>query len=87
MKIENCRPIRHHGGGRFRDVAEFDAVIADGFRANGLKLAIAADGKKFVFAPAKNGRRFATLRGDYARQLAEAAWNSMGGRVADEYDQ
>ncbi|MBN8245244.1 hypothetical protein JF546_19690 [Nitratireductor aquimarinus] len=66
-------------------MAEFDAVIADGFRANGLKLAVTDDGKKFVFAPSKNGRRFATFTGHYARRLADAAWNALGGRVADDF--
>lgn len=82
MKIINCRPAIHHGGGRFRDVAVFDAEVVDGLRIVGLKLAVTSDGKKFVFAPSKGGQRLAQFDGTYARLLAAAAWDALGGCVA-----
>lgn len=84
MKIINLRPAAKHGGGRFRDVAMFDAEVTDGLRLLGLRLAIAPDGKLFVLAPQKNGERFVSFTGEYARRLAAAAWNAHGGDVADD---
>ncbi|MBZ9741010.1 MULTISPECIES: hypothetical protein [unclassified Mesorhizobium] len=84
MKILNCRPTVHHGGGRFRDVAIFDAEVADGLKLIGLKLALTSDGKRFVFSPTKGGQRFASFDGAYARRMAEAAFLAMGGRVAND---
>jgi hypothetical protein len=83
VKIVNCRPAAHHGGGRFRDVAVFDAEVVDGLRIVGLKLAVTQDGKKFVFAPSKGGQRLAQFDGTYARLLAAAAWDALGGCVAN----
>jgi hypothetical protein len=84
LKIVNCRPAVHNGGGRFRDVAVFDAEVVDGLRLVGLKLAVTDDGKKFVFAPAKGGQRLAQFDGAYARLLAAAAWDALGGCVAHD---
>jgi len=77
LQIHNVRPIAHTGGGRWRDVAVFDAEIVDGFRVLGLKLALAPDGKKFVFTPQRQGQRFAQIRGDYAKLLSDAAWQAL----------
>jgi hypothetical protein len=84
MNIINLRSVAHKGSGRFRDVAIFDAEVVDGLRINGLKLALAPDGKRFVFSPGVNGERFCTFKGDYARLLADAAWHANGGRVAND---
>jgi hypothetical protein len=84
MKILNIRPAANLGGGRFRDVAIFDAEVADGLRLLALRLAVAPDGKLFVFAPQKSGQRFAQFTGDYAHRLAEAAWKANGGDVAHD---
>lgn len=84
MKITNLRAVANKGSGRFRDVAIFDAEVVDGLQINGLKLALAPDGKRFVFSPGTNGGRFCTFKGDYARLLADAAWEN-GGRVANEH--
>lgn len=84
MQIINIRPAAKYGSGRFRDVAIFDAEVADGLRLLGLRLSQAPDGKLFVFAPQKSGERFAQFTGDYARRLAEAAWNANGGDVAHD---
>jgi hypothetical protein len=83
LKITNIRPVTDSGGGRFRDVAVFDAEVVDGLRLVGLRLSTAPDGKRFVFAPAKHGVRFAQFTGDYAKGLAEAAHSALGGRVAN----
>jgi hypothetical protein len=83
MQIINLRPVAHKGGDKFRDVAIFDAEIVDGLRINGLKLALAPDGKRFVFSPGHSGERFCTFKGDYARLLADAVWEN-GGRVAND---
>lgn len=77
MQIHNCRPVAHTGSGRFRDVAVFDAEVADGFRVLGLKLALSPDGKKFIFAPRLAGQRTAQLTGEYAKRLGEAAWQAL----------
>jgi hypothetical protein len=84
MRVTNIHPTPA-GNGRFRNVATFDAEVADGLCVHGLTLALAPDGKRFVFSPGKDGRRFCTFRGDYAKQLADAAWQANnGGRVADD---
>ncbi len=83
MKILNVRPATHQGSGRFRDVAVFDAEVADGLVLLGLRLALAPDGKRFVFSPAARGERFARIGGDYAKRLADAAWAMHGGDVAN----
>ena len=85
MKIHNCRPVAHRGAGRFRDVAIFDAEVVDGLVLLGLKLALAPDWRRFVFAPEVRGQRFARLNGDYARRLADAAFVAMRGGVAHDY--
>jgi hypothetical protein len=82
MKILNIRSATDPGGGRFRNVAVFDAEVTEGLRLVGLTLALAPDGKRFVFSPAKHGVRFASFNGQYAKQLADAAWSAHGGRVA-----
>ncbi len=84
MRIVNIWPVTDSGGGRFRDIAAFDAEVVDGLRLNGLRLSITSDGKRFVFSPAKHGVRFAQFQGGYARQLADAAWTAHEGRVANE---
>lgn len=83
MKILSIRPVAATGGGRFCDVAVFDAEVLEGLRLTGLTLATSPDGKRFVFSPAKHGARFAQFTGEYAKSLADAAWNSLGGRVAN----
>ncbi len=83
MKILNIWPVTDSGGGKFRDVAAFDAEVVDGLRLNGLRLSVTRDGKRFVFGPAKHGVRFAQFQGNYARQIADAAWAAKGGLVAD----
>jgi hypothetical protein len=84
LKILNVWPVTDSGGGRFRDVAVFDAEVVDGLRLNGLRLSKTNDGKRFVFSPAKHGVRFAQFHGVYAQQLADAAWAAHEGRVANE---
>lgn len=84
MQILHLRPLASPGSGRFRDVAEFDVEIHEGLRLNGLRLSLARDGKRFVFSPSKHGLRFATLNGDFARTLADAAFAELGGRVAND---
>lgn len=83
MIVKNCRPAVHHGGGRYRDVAIFDAEIVEGFEVLGLKLALTPEGRRFVFAPQKHGQRFARFTGAYARQMADAAFDQFGGVVAN----
>jgi RecA-family ATPase len=77
VKILNCRPVAHVGGGRFRDVAVFDAEVVDGLKIIGLKLALAPDGKRFVFSPVKGGQRFAQFSGVYAKLLSDAAYQAL----------
>lgn len=84
MNIIDIRPVADTGGGKFRDVAYFDVEIIEGLRILGLKLAMAPDGKLFVFAPQKSGQRFAQFTGEYARRLAAAAWKANGGDVAHD---
>ncbi len=83
MKVTNIRPLPS-GNGRFRDVAIFDVEIIEGFRSLGLKLALAPDGKRFVFAPRIGGQRHAQFTGDFARRLGDAAWNAVNGGVAHD---
>jgi hypothetical protein len=83
VKAYNCRPIAHVGDGRFRNVAILDAEILEGLNIVGLKLALAPDGRKFVFGPEVRGQRFLKFSGDYPRQLADAAWDALGGCVAN----
>jgi len=82
VKILNLRPVADSGGGRFRDVAVFDAEVVDGLRLNGLRLSVTNDGKRFVFGPSSHGVKFAQFDGAYARQVADAAWEVKKGIVA-----
>jgi hypothetical protein len=80
VKIHNLRPVPDRGGrGKFRDVAMFDVEPVDGFRILDLKLALAPDGKKFIFAPRIGGQRLATVTGEFARGLGEIVWNELEG--------
>jgi len=84
MKILNVRPIADAGDRRFRDVAMFDAEVADGLRLNELRLSLTRDGKRFVFSPSRNGIRFAQFGGKCARELADAAFRAARGYVAND---
>ncbi len=80
MKIHNLRPVPDRGGrSKFRDVAMFDCEPVDGFRILDLKLALAPDGKKFIFAPRIGGQRLASFTGEFARGLGEIVWSEMEG--------
>ncbi len=84
MKIHNLRPVPDRGGrSKFRDVAMFDVEPIDGFRILDLKLALAPDGKKFIFAPRIGGQRLASFTGEFARGLGEAVWNELEGVAHD----
>ena len=83
MQVSNVRPVAHQRGGRFRDVAFFDADVIDGFTVLGMKLSVAPDGRRFVFAPQRDGVRFARIRGDVACVVADMVWEKLGGVVAD----
>lgn len=85
LKVTNIRPLPP-GSGRFRDVALFDVEIAEGFRSLGLKLALAPDGKRFVFSRRIGGQRHVQFSGDFARRLSDAAWTAVNGGVADDRD-
>ncbi len=86
MKITFIRPVTHTGGGRIRDVGEFDVEVAEGLTLQCLRLAISPEGKRFVFGPSKNGVKFARFSGDFAPKLAEAAFAELQkkGHVADD---
>lgn len=92
MRILNCKPVTHHGGGRFRDVAIFDVEINDGLRLKGLKLSKAPDGKLFVFSPSSHGLTFAAAglwSAHYEEHPIEKKWmpapaNWLAGERYDE---
>lgn len=86
MRITFIRPVAHSGGGAFRDIAEFDVEVADGLTLQAVRLATAPSGGLRVFAPSKNGVKFARFSGDYAPRLADAAFAALKttGWVADE---
>lgn len=84
MKILHVRPAPSRGRGNFHSIAEFDVEINEGLRLQGLLLSRAPDGKFFVFAPSKHGKKFASFTGEYARRLAAAAQATIGGDVAHD---
>lgn len=84
MRIHNLRPVPHRGSGKFRDVAMFDVEPVPGFRILDLKLALAPDGKKFIFAPRVGGVRLATVTGEFARGLGEIVWNELEGAAHEQ---